>query len=663
MRKIVAITTLTLLCAAMAFAQQKGSFTDPRDKKAYKTVKIGNQTWMTENLNYNAKGSLCYGNSEENCKKYGRLYDWVTALNACPKGWHLPRGEEYADLQNYINSAQKCENDCNPVEHLKAKSGWNDDKNGTDTYGFSALPGGIGYGPGDFRESGITSFWWTTDEDELDGPTSYWFGTGSGRYRGFGQNPNKLLSVRCLKGEPAAADKAKADKLAKEKAEIEKEAAKKEAAEKAEVEKTVGKQFNPEIAYGSMTDPRDKTTYKTVNIGGLTWMAENLKYNATGSTCYNGKDYFCKRDGRLYDRPTALKACPDGWHLPVQEEWKLLDKAIGGGGQFSQYEKLKAKSGWESNRNGTDIYGFSVLPTGRGEPSFWNATPTTFDGKEAYTYYGLTGIRGANGGATEQHSVRCIQGKSAEEVFAAIQKAIEDAAGKQFNPKITYGSMTDSRNNVAYKTVKIGNQTWMAENLNYNMDGSKCYSDKEYYCKRDGRLYNRAVALKACPAGWHLPTDEEWSTMDNVVGGAGNAVTGGKLKATRGWLDSTKAKPFNGTDDFGFSAIPIGDDNESSWWTASGASAPARATTYGMHRKIFNSGIYSRSDSPNGSLYSVRCVQGEPAKPAAPAAQPAAQPKPQATSEFCQIPFPKTCVAVPTGTCKTMRGKVVAKCP
>jgi len=104
MRKITII--LALLCAA-AFAQQKGSFTDPRDKKTYKTVKIGKQTWMAENLNYNAKGSKCYDNKPDNCEKYGRLYDWNEAVKACPKNWHLPTQAEWTELMNFLVSNKK----------------------------------------------------------------------------------------------------------------------------------------------------------------------------------------------------------------------------------------------------------------------------------------------------------------------------------------------------------------------------------------------------------------------------------------------------------------------------------------------------------------------------------------------------------------------------
>jgi len=629
MGKISAITTLTLLCVAASFAQQKDSFKDPRDKITYKTVKIGEQTWMAENLSFN--GGKCYDNKPANCQKYGMLYDWLTAMDACPAGWHLPSIDEWNVLIRNV--------DDNPGAKLKAS--------GTNDFGFSALLGGYGEGS---KYSGIGNegYWWTI-ENAAKMASSYdivKFGYQSLR-------DNYYFSVRCLKGNLAGSEKkmanellAEAKRVAAEKEAAEKERIAAEAVEKVEIEKAAGKQFNPSIKYGSFTDARDKATYKTTKIGELTWMAENLRYKTEGSSCYNGKEYYCKRDGRLYSWAAANKACPAGWHLPVREEWDILEKAIGNN---PEQKKLKAKSGWEQNENGTDDFGFSALPTNGEQPAFWNAS-------EEYSYYGMRGIGSA--GSTELLSVRCVQGKSPEEAFAVLQKAIENAAGKQFSFVIKYGSFEDTRDDITYKTVKIGEQTWMAENLNYNATGSKCYNDKEYFCKRDGRLYDRATALKACPAGWHLPTDEEWTIMDNVAGGAGTATTGKKLKATRGWLDSTKTKPFNGTDDFGFSALPIGNDNESAWWTASASMFATKATTDGIHRKINNAGIYSRADSPNGNLYSVRCMEGAPK-----AAAPVAQPKRQSPYEFCQLTFPtKSCVSMPTGSCKTSGGKVVDKC-
>jgi uncharacterized protein (TIGR02145 family) len=176
-----ATTMLALLCA-VAFAQQKGTFTDQRDRKTYKTVKIGEQTWMAENLNYEAKGSKCYDKKPANCEKYGRLYDWATAMalptkcntiistsdancaigtlhkGICPSGWHLPSEKEWKPLIDFAGGYKIA------GKKLKAASGWKESGNGTDAFGFSALPGGLGDYSGYFGGIGNTGNWWSASE-------------------------------------------------------------------------------------------------------------------------------------------------------------------------------------------------------------------------------------------------------------------------------------------------------------------------------------------------------------------------------------------------------------------------------------------------------------------------------------------------------------------
>jgi len=170
----------------------------------YKTKPIGSQTWMAENLNCNVSGSVCYDSSEAYCDKYGRLYNWEDAQKACPSGWHLPSRDEWRTLEDYVVGEDR-----DIGKKLRSTSGWSDfngnSMNGTDEYGFSALPGGTGFALGDnivFDGStqgiGETAYWWSATEG--DGGNAFTPNiTVGGQYNVYGISKKFLLSVRCVK--------------------------------------------------------------------------------------------------------------------------------------------------------------------------------------------------------------------------------------------------------------------------------------------------------------------------------------------------------------------------------------------------------------------------------------------------------------------------------
>jgi uncharacterized protein (TIGR02145 family) len=134
------------------------SLADVRDGQKYKTVRIGNQIWMAENLNYNDGSSVCYDNDPLNCETYGRLYDWDAAMVACPNSWYLPSIDEWDALINSVGGRSTAD------RYLKATNGWNDSSNGLDSYEFAALPGGSGYSGSNFNNVGNRGDWWSSTE-------------------------------------------------------------------------------------------------------------------------------------------------------------------------------------------------------------------------------------------------------------------------------------------------------------------------------------------------------------------------------------------------------------------------------------------------------------------------------------------------------------------
>ena len=358
---------------------------DERDGQVYRTVVIGDQEWMAENLNYDAPNSRCVNDS---CK-YGRLYTWGSAMDSmgvfskngvachpswncspaypvqglCMTGWHLPDSSEFARLLLTVGA------DETTSAMLRAKEGWPEGGNGTDEYGFSAYP--------------ITSYgayyWSSSEEKEWAGELSLLCNLDKGivsyAYK------ESVKSIRCVKG-AASDDTSFIGKL----------------------RSPSGKQY---VTFGTMTDERDGQTYKTVTINNQTWMAENLNYAYlqptstldSSSWCYDNDPENCKKYGRLYlwsaamdsaalfskdgmgcglsrshalceghrDCPTcygngdmfARGVCPEKWKMPTLQEFEELFEVIG-----KKTDSLKSTTGWEEGLNGSDHYGFNVLPSG-----------------------------------------------------------------------------------------------------------------------------------------------------------------------------------------------------------------------------------------------------------------------------------------------------------
>lgn len=190
--------------------------TDSRDGQTYAIVTIGTQTWMAENLNYDAgTGSYCENSDTSNCDTYGRLYEWSVAMNGasssdatpsgvqgvCPSGWHLPSDAEWDTLLNYVIANSQATDKSNVGKYLKANSLlWNFSSGITndDSFGFSALPGG-NYYDDSFDGQGNSGYWWASNEDGSDNANYRNLYYEDGNFDKDNYNKSYAFSVRCLK--------------------------------------------------------------------------------------------------------------------------------------------------------------------------------------------------------------------------------------------------------------------------------------------------------------------------------------------------------------------------------------------------------------------------------------------------------------------------------
>ena len=344
-----------------------GEMTDSRDGQIYKTVVIGTRKWMAENLNFETENSSCFNDSLENCGMYGRLYTWTAAMDTagvfstdaigcgqpkdnpwtvsceassngdyvrgvCPEGWHLSHNEEWRALILAGN------NPVVPGNALKSMEGWDDGVgNGTDEFGFSAIPVPVG---------GYWAEFWTPGIGE-SGPVSE---TVMHRVFENDRSSSRKLSVRCVSDDTIAVSSSSGS-----------------SSSNCEPNMTLCKtESEDNCEYESLTDDRDGRVYKTVKLGCKWWMAENLAFETEKS--FEGKY------GRLYEWGALAEACPSGWHVSMVDEWYGLNSWVGR--EFGNLSVLKSTTGgkvdssrvddeeWDGNGNGTDGLGFSVFPDG-----------------------------------------------------------------------------------------------------------------------------------------------------------------------------------------------------------------------------------------------------------------------------------------------------------
>ncbi|MBN2275412.1 MAG: hypothetical protein JXK95_13845 [Bacteroidales bacterium] len=327
-----------LFIPSFVFAQLSYIITDQRDGKAYKVVKIGEQWWMAGNLNIgemirmdaeqkdnDTLEKYCPYNDDDYCEVYGGLYRYDEMMQyghvefnqgICPAGWHIPSDNEWKTLELYIGMSI---DDVDTIGWRGAYEGgllkevnsstWAEPNAcATDEFGFKLLPAGFVTNLGGYASEGYSTFYYCADMNLDVLPWLRSFSYDECRiYRDDGVKTYGH-SVRCLKDSPYI------------------------------------------FGRGLLTDTRDGQEYRTVLVGNRWWMAKNLNYGTWINTpgeqtdndvvekyCYNNEGGYCKGNGGLYqwdemmnyDPDNKKGICPDGWHIPTEDDWKALEYAAG----------------------------------------------------------------------------------------------------------------------------------------------------------------------------------------------------------------------------------------------------------------------------------------------------------------------------------------------
>ena len=382
---------------------KKGSMVDSRDGKTYKTVKIGNQVWMAENLafydtigipeltkapssDYNSWSgdimpiaSILDSEATPAAKESSvQKYSYDAAMNfeyysdtsyndgICPPGWHLPAMAEFDVLKDVLLSVCEAGAACSIAD----ESGWGK----AETYWTSNPADGVrinseyGYS---YRSNSYDAVSYTVDVYN----TSYFVADFSGK--------TSKLNVRCVQG--AVLDSVSALKSFMAVREKNIEAMRLADSVWQYVQRGAKNYFNDSLEYSYFTDPRDGNVYGYLKIGSYFWMAENMRYTVGDAFCdsylkcnaSSHQDTLSYFDiGLSYRASVKDSVCPDGWHLPSKEEWLDLRAASENNGDFFGNDGMWDPS-WVTATNST---GFTMLTTTYGsarersafnEAAFW----------------------------------------------------------------------------------------------------------------------------------------------------------------------------------------------------------------------------------------------------------------------------------------------------
>lgn len=391
------------------------------------------------------------------------------------------------------------------------------------------------------------------------------------------------------------------------------------------------------IKDGYFTDSRDKNKYKVAKIGQQYWFAENLRYADSTKTknlkknidCLEGRSENCEKLGLLYTwtgamdiadsfatkRHSTLRSwefqgvCPNGWTIPTTEQWaELLSHVDFVNGDEGTGTSLKSVESWdkaEDTPNGVNRFGFNALAGGRlnneggflsgGKYAYFWASDEVDAGTASGFSFHYDNVVVNKGQYYKDHgmSVRCVLSSEAS-------VTLDGDLDSSYIAEIPFDYDSMKVNGETYKTIKIGEQTWMAENLNYKTGESWCYKDESSSCDKYGRLYDWETATTLCPEGWKLPSRDDFNVLYAFH------KDGRFLRSREGWKNE------DGLNFWGFDLLPGGgykdgdffDEKVSAYlWTSSTSSDFADAFFVNYY------GEPSIKSFSKKTGHSVRCIK------------------------------------------------------
>lgn len=279
-------------------------------------------------------------------------------------------------------------------------------------------------------------------------------------------------------------------------------------------------------------DSRDGQTYSIYRNDIQTWLGQNMNYNAEPNWCYNDDPANCEEFGRYYSWESAQEACPEGYRLPMKRDWVTLDKLNSTAGMMPINGALTSKNGIALQFGGqySTVNGKAKWDDMGVFGMYWDyeeTTETTVSSMIVSENWVVVYSGNDSREKTDRMSVRCI--------------------------RENHGTMVDPRDGQEYKTIRLGERIWMAENLNFKTDSSAANPKAEEQGMKVGQYYRRNDAENACPSGWRLPATAEWKMLVDLVDSM-VVEDGRSLKSLDGWTMA-----HTGKDDFEIGLQPAGD--------------------------------------------------------------------------------------------------------